>query len=84
MPNRLLLRVLLLLAVMLGLSNVNYPFMGSIPDLASHPTVPTSVMNYNQTLPLSLVGPSYGEEDCYPHPFDVMAIFAVYQNVPSP
>ena len=25
----------------------------------------------------------YGEPDCSPHPFDLLAIFALYQNVPE-
>ena len=25
---------------------------------------------------------SFGEPDCSPHPFDIMAIFALYQTIP--
>ncbi|MCY3602064.1 MAG: fibronectin type III domain-containing protein, partial [Chloroflexi bacterium] len=40
----------------------------------SHPTIPSSVVNYN-----SEVGATK-EPDCYPHPLDVMAIHALYQT----
>ena len=39
----------------------------------SHPTISDSVMNYWE----------YGitEPDCSPHPFDIMAFYALYQTV---
>ena len=37
------------------------------------------VMNYNDKF-----SPTLGEPDCSPHPFDIMAIFALYQTVPDP
>ena len=46
------------------------------PHLAHHPTVPGSVMNYDDQVGIS-------EGDCYPHPLDVMAIYALYQTVAS-
>ena len=42
----------------------------------SHPTIHDSVLNYD-----SLVF-NPGEPDCSPYPFDVMAIYALYQNIP--
>lgn len=43
-----------------------------------HPTIPGSVMNYDDEVP-EIVNNS--EPDCYPHPFDVMAVTAIYQMV---
>jgi len=40
-----------------------------------HPSVPMAVMNYDH------VPGASGEPDCYPHAFDVMAVWAVYQTV---
>ena len=40
----------------------------------AHPTIPDSVMNY--------VNFTRTEPDCSPYPFDVMAIYALYQNIP--
>ena len=40
----------------------------------SHPTISDSVMNYWQY--------TATEPDCSPHPFDIMAIYALYQTVP--
>ena len=36
----------------------------------SHPTILDSVMNYEV------------EPDCSPYPFDIVAIYALYQNLP--
>ncbi len=48
-----------------------------------HPTIPGTVMNYEnrnlKELPAWFVLPS--EPDCSPHPFDIMAIYALYQTV---
>lgn len=46
------------------------------PYHGAHPAIPGSVMNYNYK-----VAGASGEPDCFPHPFDVMAIFALYQTV---
>ena len=61
----------------LGLSNINYPILGEIPTESSHPTIPDAAMNYDSRL-----NPSREEPDCAPHPFDVMAIYALYRHVP--
>ena len=64
----------------LGLSNagdpVDYVFNYGPFDqyVISHPTITDSVMNYE--------GQTVDEPDCSPHPFDVMAIYAIYQNLP--
>ena len=48
----------------------------------SHPTIPTSVMNYNSRIDdFQSVPPGYRESDCYPHPLDIMAVYALYQTV---
>ena len=46
----------------------------------SHPTIADSAMNYNDlpTRPTQTTD----EPDCSPHPLDIMAIYALYQNVP--
>ena len=73
----------------LGLSNVTeqwrYLVGGILPSWfnpysreiyeASHPTIPDLVMNYNSRTGVN-------EPDCSPHPFDVLAINALYQSVP--
>ena len=50
-----------------------------------HPTIRGSVMNYeNRNLKKRGRGPALrlpSEPDCSPHPFDVMAIFALYQTI---
>ena len=56
---------------------------------ASHSSTPDSVMNYDSQIrdnydPVNKVWKRPGREpDCFPHPFDVLAIYALYQ-VPSP
>ena len=47
-----------------------------------HPSIPRSVANYNQTIRYTVhhLDSSYSENDCSPHPFDIMAIFALYQT----
>ncbi len=44
--------------------------------VVAHPTIPDAVVNYN-----SEVSQVTTEPDCSPHPFDVMAIHALYQTV---
>ena len=42
----------------------------------AHPSIPDAVMNYNRRVP------EIGDEpDCSPHPFDILAIYALYQTV---
>ena len=52
----------------LGISRADLRYHGS------HPTIPQSVLNYNDELKVI-------EPDCSPHPFDIMAIHALYQTV---
>ena len=42
----------------------------------AHPSIPDAVMNYD-----SLISEVLDEPDCSPHPFDIMAIYALYQTV---
>ncbi len=42
--------------------------------VASHPTIGDSVMNYWNYTAI--------EPDCSPHPFDIMALHALYRAVP--
>ena len=54
------------------------PLFLSVPENVyevSHPTIADSVMNYDRETPVTT------EHDCSPHPFDVMALHALYQNV---
>ena len=44
--------------------------------IISHPTINDSVMSHDQ-------GSEVPEHSCSPHPFDIMAIYALYQNVPG-
>ena len=51
----------------------------------SHPTVYDSVMNYDNELWANRDSNGVvirDEPDCSPHPFDIMAIFALYQTIP--
>ena len=68
----------------LGLSNITLnPFLLGQPYEIAHPTIPDAVMNYDHepyewgrwvhSVPLN-------EPDCSPHPFDVLAIYALYQK----
>lgn len=56
------------------------------PYEVAHPTIPDSAMNYDQNEKIRHpgVGTSFSEPDCSPHPFDLMAIFALYQSVAPP
>ena len=42
----------------------------------AHPDIPDAVMNYDQRVP-----EISDEPDCSPHPFDILAIYALYQHV---
>ena len=42
----------------------------------AHPSIPDAVMNYN-----SKISGASNEQDCSPHPFDILAIWALYQTV---
>ena len=69
----------------MDLANINHPTFGDVPDEASHPTIPDAAMNYDDDVPddWATWAPSpLNEPDCSPHPFDVMAIYALYQADP--
>ncbi len=42
----------------------------------AHPSIPDAVMNYDSEI-LEIIN----EPDCFPHPFDILAIYALYQTV---
>ena len=73
----------------LGLSNFDYIDLVRHSKQfyeAAHPTIPDSVLNYDDEVPTDWAtwAPSpLNEPDCSPHPFDVMAIYALYQTAPS-
>ena len=66
------------------------PFGSRSVYVGSHPTIPDTVMNYDPKSPF-LYDASLpenerwirplGEPNCSPHPFDIMAIYALYQTV---
>ncbi len=49
----------------------------------AHPTIPDVVLNYDYEVPANFDnnGDRREEADCSPHPFDIMAIYALYQTV---
>lgn len=54
------------------------------PYETAHPTIPDSAMNYDGDVPKHWArwAPSpLNEPDCSPHPFDILAIYALYQTV---
>ena len=53
-------------------------YFATVEYEAAHPSIPGAAMNYNRRI----LGNYYGEPDCSPHPFDIMAIRALYQTVP--
>ena len=63
----------------LGLSNAAAPLYYLLNinnpqnDDISHPTIPDSIMSKGEDSTI-------GEARCAPHPFDVMAIYALYQS----
>ena len=69
----------------LGLSNFDYIDLAlnqSQPYHAAHPTIPDSVMNYDGEAESRLgLSETLHEPDCSPHPFDILAIYALYQTV---
>ena len=73
----------------LGLSSITLNVLNPIeivtqPDHIAHPTIPDTVMNYDDDVPrywATWAPLPLNEPDCSPHPFDVMAIEALYQTV---
>ena len=76
----------------LGLSSFDYlnfvTNLGGVSYHVAHPTIPDSVMNYDEEISQLIEKAQLDMEDtpnepnCSPHPFDLMAIYALYQNVP--
>jgi hypothetical protein len=59
--------------------------MKAQPPEASHPTIPSSVMNYDddtREVWFRSRPQIDNERDCSPHPFDIMALYSLYQKVP--
>ena len=49
--------------------------------VTSHPTIPDSVLNYDKLDKIRYpIDSEFAEPDCSPHPFDIMAIYALYQT----
>lgn len=62
-------------------------FLWDLPYPVAHPTIPESAVNYDGEAKrragwIMSNYSNYVEPDCSPHPFDVLAIYALYQNVP--
>ena len=70
----------------LGLSNFSYSNLvlsGGQPYHAAHPTIPDSLLNYDSSSGIRYpIRAGFNEPDCSPHPFDVMAIYTLYQTIP--
>ncbi len=61
----------------LGMSGFSTRFSG-LPDYeTAHPTIVTSTMNYDSEVSKTITG--WRESDCSPHPWDILAIHALYQ-----
>ena len=69
-------RPLDLLTQLLGQDQIQIPEVIEMEYEASHPTVSSSVMNYDYEIP----GFDH-EPDCSPHPMDIMAVYALYQKI---
>ena len=69
----------------LGLSKFDYSnfvvLLGNQSYSVTHPTIPEAALNYDKEMP-DWATMNYTEPDCSPHPFDVPAVYALYQNVP--
>ncbi len=65
----------------LGLSRVSVAEFWQPYDVA-HPTIPDAVMNYDRQIRYPAAD-DLKEPDCSPHPFDVLALYALYQTVPA-
>ncbi len=65
----------------LGLSNINLLRPWDLQG-AAHPSIPDAAMSYDGEVPKVHREMIDFEPDCSPHPFDVMAIYALYQAVP--
>ena len=69
---------------MLGMSGFRWP-QSAIPAFdypEAQPTIPDSLMNYDNEAPLLNSGDVTNHEpDCSPHPFDLMALHVLYQTV---
>ena len=72
----------------LGLSKFDYSnfvtTLGNPSYDVAHSTIPDSVLNYDKYVHdyFPEVSDIFTEPDCSPHPFDLLAIYALYQNVP--
>ena len=68
----------------LGLSNISLSRLLFQRYEDAHPTIPDSVMNYDDEVPAywaTWASSPLNEPDCSPHPFDIMAAYALYQAV---
>ena len=77
----------------LGISGFNYEELTDVTTKpgdplqsrkSAHPTVPDSVMNYDEdvhTYFKEAGDNTFREHDCAPHPLDILAINALYQNI---
>ena len=72
----------------LGISGFDYEALEQEKDQPgeiSHPTIPSSVMNYDQKKRDTWFVWGHqidSERDCSPYPFDIMALYSLFQKVP--
>lgn len=70
---------------MLGLSGVSFFEIVRYREgyTMAHPTIADVVLNYDEEIPQNLTGDGKvrDEPDCEPHPFDILAVWALYQTV---
>ena len=64
----------------LGLSNIAPDLVSTQSYRAAHPTIADAVMNHDGEVGET----SFSEPDCSPYPFDLMAIYALYQSATTP
>ena len=66
---------------MLGLSGFDLKKLAKSDYEMSHPTIPDTVMNYDDEVSLNTSSETIRwEPDCSPHPFDLMALHILYQT----
>ena len=64
----------------LGLSNIAPDLVSTQSYRAAHPTIADAVMNHDGEVGET----TFSEPDCSPYPFDLMAIYALYQSATTP
>ena len=74
MPNDLYDEIIQALLTRQGISELLERIIDKAVYEGAHPSIPNTVLNYD-----SIITGVIDEPDCYPHPFDVMAVWSIYQ-----